>query len=132
MKISHIGIAVKSIEEALKKFGPLLNAGPVSTEVVADQKVKVASVRLESGVFELTEATSPDSPIAKFIDRRGEGIHHISLEVEDIAKELERLKRGGFQLIDEKPRRGAGGCLIAFIHPKSTSGVLVELSQKVA
>ncbi len=81
--------------------------------------------------WKLTESTSPDSPISKFLDRRGEGVHHLSFEVDDIRSELARLKKEGFQLIDEEPRKGAGGYWIAFIHPKSTNGVLVEISQKI-
>jgi methylmalonyl-CoA/ethylmalonyl-CoA epimerase len=130
-KLAHVGIAVKNLEDACKVFSKLLKIDHVETEVVADQKVKLAFFNAGGVSLELTEATSPDSLISKFIKKRGEGMHHLSLEVDDINAELARLKSEGFQLIDEKPRRGAGGYWIAFIHPKSTNGVLVEISQKV-
>jgi methylmalonyl-CoA/ethylmalonyl-CoA epimerase len=130
MKLSHAGIAVKNLEEATKLFSKLFNIQHIPTEEVADQKVRIGFCHVGNASIELTEATAPDSPIAKFIERRGEGVHHLSFEVEDIVSELARLKNEGFQLIDEKPRIGAGGYLIAFLHPKSTNGVLIELSQK--
>ena len=101
------------------------------TEAVPDQKVKLAFFHVGGASIELTEATSPESPIARFIEKRGEGVHHLSFEVEDINGEITRLKSEGVQMIDEKPRLGAGGNWIAFVHPKSTNGVLVEISQKV-
>ena len=129
-KLSHIGIAVKNLDEASKIFSKLFKIDHVETEEVADQKVKLAFFHVGGASVELTESTSPDSPIAKFIEKRGEGVHHLSFEVDDINAELARLKAEGFQLIDEKPRLGAGGYWIAFLHPKSTNGVLIEISQK--
>jgi methylmalonyl-CoA/ethylmalonyl-CoA epimerase len=130
-KLVHVGVAVKDLKEASKVFSKLLNVEHIETEEVADQKVKLAFFHAGGASIELTEATSPDSPIAKFIEKRGEGVHHLSFEVDDINAELLRLKAEGFQLIDEKPRKGAGGYWIAFIHPKSTNGVLIEISQKI-
>ncbi len=131
MKLTHAGIAVKNLEDATKIFSKLFNIEHIPTEEVADQKVRVGFCHVGDASVELTEATSPDSPIAKFIEKRGEGVHHLSFEVDDLEIELARLKGEGFQLIDEKPRVGAGGYLIAFLHPKSTNGVLIELSQKL-
>ncbi|MBI3195143.1 MAG: methylmalonyl-CoA epimerase [Ignavibacteriae bacterium] len=130
MKLSHAGIAVKNLNEATKLFSKLFHVQHIPIEEVADQKVRVGFCHVGNASVELTEATAPDSPIAKFIEKRGEGVHHLSFEVDDIESELVRLKSEGFQLIDEKPRIGAGGYLIAFLHPKSTNGVLIELSQK--
>jgi len=130
-KLTHVGVAVKDLEAASSLFARLLNAGAGKTELVADQQVKLTFFNVGETSIELTEAISPDAPIARFIERRGEGIHHISFEVDDIDAELVRLKSEGFQLIDEKPRRGADGHWVAFIHPKSTNGVLVEISQKI-
>jgi methylmalonyl-CoA epimerase len=127
MKISHIGIAVRNLAEAEKLFRTLLGDDDVQHEVVADQKVNIASFRIGDSMIELTEPTSSESPIAKFIEKRGEGIHHVALEVEDVDRELERLKKEGLQLIDEKSRLGAHDMRIAFLHPKSTNGVLIEL-----
>ncbi|MFI5252257.1 MAG: methylmalonyl-CoA epimerase [Bacteroidota bacterium] len=129
-KIAHLGIAVKDLETSGKTFSKLLNIDTASVEEVKDQKVKVAFFHLGDMSIELTESTTPDSPITKFIEKRGEGVHHVSLEVDDIRAELARLKSEGFRLIDEKPRIGAGGYLIAFVHPSSTNGVLIEISQK--
>jgi methylmalonyl-CoA/ethylmalonyl-CoA epimerase len=130
-KLSHAGIAVKNLDSAVAVYKKLFKIEEVKTETVEDQKVKIAFFHIGESSIELTEATSPDSPIAKFIEKRGEGIHHLSFEVDDISAELTRLKSEGFQLIDEQPRRGAGGYWIAFLHPKSTNGVLVEISQKM-
>ncbi len=131
MKLSHVGVAVKNLDESSKLFSKLFNVNHIPIEEVADQRVRVGFCHVGDASIELTEATAPDSPIAKFIEKRGEGVHHVSFEVDDIIAELKRLKEEGFQLIDEKPRVGAGGCLIAFLHPKSTNGVLVEISQKI-
>ena len=130
-KLTHVGIAVKNLEDSIKTFSKLFQSGTAGTESVPDQKVKLAFFHIGDTSIELTQATSPDSPIAKFIEKRGEGVHHLSFEVEDIKAEIARLKAEGFQLIDETPRLGAGGYWIAFIHPESTNGVLVEISQKV-
>lgn len=129
-RLLHIGIAVKDLDEAVRKFSVLLDSQRSHTETLEDQKVKLAFFHVGDVHIELTEATSSDSPIAKFIKNRGEGIHHLSFEVDDIHAELARLKSEGFQLIDETPRLGADGYWIAFIHPRTTNGVLVEISQK--
>lgn len=129
-KVHHIGIAVKELEESIEVFEKLLGSTVIEREEVEHQNVRLAMLGVGENKIELLEATNPDSPIAKFIDKKGPGIHHICFEVEDIVKELERLREHGFELIDQKPRRGADGCLVAFIHPKSTNGVLFELSQR--
>lgn len=129
-KVHHIGIAVKELEESIEVFEKLLGSTVIEREVVEHQNVRLAMLGVGENKIELLEATNPDSPIAKFIDKKGPGIHHICFEVEDIVKELERLREHGFELIDQKPRRGADGCLVAFIHPKSTNGVLCELCQR--
>lgn len=130
-KLVHVGVAVNDLDASVATFSKLLGIEDAPVETVADQKVRLAFFHTGGASIELTEPTSPDSPIAKFIAKRGEGVHHLSFEVDDIRAELARLKSNGFQLIDEEPRRGAGGCWIAFIHPKSTHGVLVEISQKI-
>lgn len=130
MKINHIGIAVKSIEEALKFYSERLGLESKEVVEVPEQKVKVIALQIGESRIELLESTSPDSPIAKFLEKRGEGIHHIAFEVTDIEKRLEELKEKGIRLIDEKPRQGAHGTRIAFIHPKSTQGVLIELVER--
>mgnify|MGYP003390137514 FL=1 len=130
MKINHLGIATKGIDEALKFWGDALGLENVHTEVVEDQKVRVAMMPLGESRIELLEPTSDDSPISKFIEKRGGGIHHIAVEVEDIAASLAKLKARGMRLIDESPRTGAEGCLVAFVHPSSANGVLLELVQK--
>ncbi len=129
MKINHLGIATKGIDEALKFWENALGLENVHTEVVADQKVRVAMLPIGESRIELLEATSEDSPIAKFLEKRGGGIHHIAVEVEDIEAALAKLKAEGMRLIDEKPRIGAEGCLVAFVHPSSANGVLLELVQ---
>jgi methylmalonyl-CoA/ethylmalonyl-CoA epimerase len=129
-KISHIGIAVKNLEASSAIFSKLLQINDPKTEEVKDQKVKLAFFHVGDMSIELTESTASDSPISRFIEKRGEGVHHVSFEVDDIHAELARLKSEGFQLIDEQPRMGAGGYWIAFVHPKSTNGVLIEISQK--
>ena len=130
MKINHLGIATKGIEEALKFWGDALGLESVHTETVEDQKVRVAMLPIGDTRIELLEATSEDSPIAKFIEKRGGGIHHIAVEVEDIEASLAKLKAEGMRLIDETPRLGAENCLVAFVHPSSANGVLLELVQK--
>src|SRR5437773_9403076 len=129
-KLIHVGIAVKNLEESTKLFGKLLGVEQAPTETVADQQVNVASFHFGGASVELTQATAAGSPIERFIERRGEGLHHLSFEVDDIEAELSRLKTAGFRLIDERPRLGSGGYWIAFLHPASTNGVLVEISQK--
>ncbi|WP_323053823.1 methylmalonyl-CoA epimerase [Thermoanaerobacter sp. RKWS2] len=128
--MDHIGIAVKSIEEASKFYKDVLGLEITGVEVVEEQKVKTAFIPVGDSEIELLESTSDDGPIAKFIEKRGEGIQHIALQVDDIEKTLEELKQKGIKLIDEVPRYGAGGAKIAFVHPKSTNGVLLELCQR--
>ena len=130
MKINHLGIATNGIDEALKFWQDALGLENVHTETVEDQKVRVAMLPIGDTRIELLEATSADSPIAKFLEKRGGGIHHIAVEVENIEESLMKLKKEGARLIDEKPRVGAEGCLIAFVHPSSSNGVLLELIQK--
>jgi methylmalonyl-CoA epimerase len=129
MKINHLGIATKGIEEALKFWEGALGLENVHTEVVEDQKVRVAMLPIGESRVELLEPTSDDSPISKFLEKRGGGIHHIAIEVEDIEAALAKLKSEGMRLIDETPRIGAEGCLVAFVHPASANGVLLELVQ---
>jgi methylmalonyl-CoA/ethylmalonyl-CoA epimerase len=127
MKINHLGIATKGIDEALKFWGDALGLENVHTETVEDQKVRVAMLPVGESRIELLEPISEDSPISKFLEKRGGGIHHIAVEVEDIRAALAKLKSEGARLIDEEPRNGAEGCLVAFVHPGSTGGVLLEL-----
>ncbi|MBR1419100.1 MAG: methylmalonyl-CoA epimerase [Synergistaceae bacterium] len=130
--IDHIGIAVKNIDEALKFWQDTLGVKCTGVEEVADQKVKTAFLPLKDSELELLEPTSSDSPVAKFMEKnngRG-GMHHVALRVENVEAALEELKAKGVRLIDEKPRRGAGGAMIAFIHPAATGGILLELSQR--
>ncbi len=130
MKISHLGIATKGIDEALKFWQDALGLENVHTETVEDQKVRVAMLPIGETNIELLEPTSEDSPIQKFLEKRGGGIHHIAVEVENIEASLAKLKNQGMRLIDEQPRVGAEGCLVAFVHPSSAGGVLMELVQK--
>ena len=132
MKIDHIGIATNGIEEAAAAYRDALGIQVTETEEVSGQKVRVAMLPIGESRIELLEATSADSPISKFLAKRGPGIHHIALRVEDIRARLADLKSKGARLIDEEPRTGAGGCLVAFIHPSSTGGVLIELVENVA
>jgi methylmalonyl-CoA epimerase len=129
LRIDHVGIAVKNLEEA-KKLYEAMGLKVTDIEEVAEQKVKVAFFPLEGSEIELLETTDPEGPIGKFIEKRGEGIQHIALRVDNIDAALEELKAKGIQLIDQKPRYGAGGARIAFLHPKSTFGVLVEISER--
>jgi methylmalonyl-CoA/ethylmalonyl-CoA epimerase len=129
MKINHLGIATKGIDEALKFWEDALGLENVHTEIVEDQKVRVAMLPIGESRIELLEPTSEDSPITKFLEKRGGGIHHIAVEVEDINAALLKLKEQGARLIDESPRVGAEGCLVAFVHPSSANGVLLELVQ---
>jgi len=129
MKINHLGIATKGIDEALKFWSDALGLENVHTEVVEDQKVRVAMLPIGESRIELLEPTSDDSPISKFLEKRGGGIHHIAVEVEDIEASINTLKAKGMRLIDERPRTGAEGCLVAFVHPSSANGVLLELVQ---
>lgn len=130
MKIAHIGIAVKSLEESVPNFENIFGVQASEVEFVEEQKVNVRKLHLENMDVELLEGTAPDSPITKFIEKRGEGIHHCSFEVSDINSALANAKDKGIQLINETPRIGADDMLIAFLHPKSTGGVLIEYTQK--
>ena len=130
MKIDHIGIATRGIDETARFWREVLNLEITETEEVAEQKVRVAMLSIGESRIELLEATSDDSPISKFLERRGPGIHHVAVRVEDIRETLAELKQKGARLIDAEPRMGAGGCLVAFVHPSSTGGVLLELVQQ--
>lgn len=130
--IDHIGVAVKSIDAALEFWERTLGVSCHGVEEVAEQKVKTAFLPLKDSEVELLEPTAEDSPVAKFIAKKGEGMHHMALRVDDLEAALAELKAKGVRLIDEKPRRGAGGALIAFIHPTATGGVLLELCQRQA
>lgn len=132
MKIEHIGIATRKIEDALEFWRDALGLQVVGTEEVAEQRVRVAMLPLGEPRIELLEPTSEDSPVAKFLEKRGAGIHHIAVRVDDIRVALARLKEQGARLIDESPRVGAGGCLVAFIHPASAGGVLLELVERTS
>ena len=132
MKIDHIGIATRGIEDAMTFYRDALGLDVAETEEVTEQKVRVAMLPIGDSRIELLEATSADSPIARFLEKRGPGIHHIALRVDDIRAALADLKQKGARLIDEEPRTGAGGCLVAFVHPSSTGGVLLELVEYLA
>ncbi len=125
-KINHIGIAVNSIEDAVKLYTEMLGLKLKDIEIVEDQKVRIAIIPVGESKIELIESTDPEGTIAKYIEKRGEGIHHLALETSDIQETLETLEKKGVQLIDKKPRRGIEGTSIAFLHPKSTK-VLIEL-----
>lgn len=129
-KIDHLGIAVKSIDAAMKVYTDILGLKVTGIETVEEQKVKTAFIPVGESTIELLESTSPDGPIAKFIEKRGEGIQHIALRVDNLEAKLKELKEKGVRFIDEKPRIGAGGAKIAFIHPKDTKGVLIELCER--
>jgi methylmalonyl-CoA/ethylmalonyl-CoA epimerase len=130
LKIDHLGIAVPNLEEALKFFVGALGLKATGEEIVAEQKVKVVFLPTGDSEFELLESTDPEGPIAKFIEKKGAGMQHVALRVENIDAALEELKAKGIQLIDQKPRYGAGGARIAFLHPKSTGGILLELCER--
>ena len=128
--IDHVGIAVKSIEQAGKFYTEILGLKIQDIENVADQKVNVAFLPITDSEVELLESTEPDGPVSKYIDARGQGLQHIAFRVENIEEALEELKSKGIRLIDQAPRNGAGGARIAFIHPKETNGVLVEICER--
>ena len=132
MKIDHIGIATRGIKDAMTFYRDALGLDSAEIEEVAEQKVRVAMLPLGESRIELLEATSADSPISGFLEKRGPGIHHIAVQVDDIRAALANLREKGARLIDEEPRHGAGGCLVAFVHPSSTGGVLLELVQNPA
>ena len=131
LKIEHIGIAVKSLEVSNLIFEKLLNTPQYKTEEVASEGVMTSFFQIGDSKIELLAATKADSPIAKFIEKRGEGIHHIAFEVADIRAEMTRLEREGFTLLNTEPKRGADNKLVCFLHPKGTNGVLVELCQSI-
>jgi methylmalonyl-CoA/ethylmalonyl-CoA epimerase len=129
IKLDHIGIAVKDMGAANEMYAKLLGKPHYKIETVATEKVATSFFQIGESKIELLEATDPDSPIAKFIEKRGEGIHHIAFEVSDIEAEIQRLESEGFVLINKTPKNGADNKLVAFLHPKSVGGVLVELCQ---
>ena len=130
-KIEHIGIAVKNLEESNNLFEKLFGKPPYKSEEVLSEGVRTSFFQTGTNKIELLEATNPDSPIAKFLEKKGEGIHHIAFDVSNILSEIERLKLEGFVLINEIPRKGADNKLVAFLHPKNTNGVLIELCQEI-
>ncbi len=130
-KIEHIGIAVSSLNESKKLFEKLLNTQAYKTEIVDSENVKTLFFKTNNSKIELLEATNSASPIAKFIEKKGEGIHHIAFEVEDIIVEIARLKAEGFLILNETPKIGADNKLVAFLHPKTTNSVLIELCQEI-
>lgn len=129
-RIDHIGIAVEDLEEAAKIYRDFLQLKVTDIEEVPEQKVKVAFIPIGDSEVELLEPTSKDSPVAKFIEKRGEGIHHLAFRVENLEEALARAQAAGIQLIDETPRPGAGGARIAFLHPRSSNRVLIELCER--
>ncbi|MFB7142302.1 MULTISPECIES: methylmalonyl-CoA epimerase [unclassified Bacillus (in: firmicutes)] len=128
-KINHIGIAVRDLETSIQLYTNILGLKLIGIETVESEKVRVAFIEIGEVKIELLEATSNESPIAKFIEKKGEGIHHIALETEDCEKQLEIIKEQGIKLINEIPKEGAHGSLVAFLHPNSTNKVLIELCQ---
>jgi methylmalonyl-CoA/ethylmalonyl-CoA epimerase len=128
-KINHIGVAVKNLEASMPLYRDVLGMAYEGMEEVVDQRVRVAFFAVGESRIELLEPTTPDSPIAKFLEKNGEGIHHVAYQVKDLAAILEELRQSGVRLIDEQPRCGAHGTKIAFLHPKATGGVLTELCQ---
>ncbi len=128
-KIEHIGIAVKSLSVSVPLFEKLLNSSCYKTELVDSEKVNTAFFKTGETKIELLESTDTESAISRFIDKKGEGIHHIAFDVQDIRSEMERLKKEGFILLNEEPKKGADNKLVCFLHPKSTNAVLIELCQ---
>jgi len=132
LKLDHVGIAVENLNEALKLYCGLLDLDVVGTELLEEQKLRTAFLPIGGTELELLESTDPEGPIGKFIAKKGPGVQHLAFLVDDIDSALEELKAAGIRLIDEKARYGAGGARIAFLHPKSTGGVLVELCERKA
>ena len=130
-KLEHIGIAVKDLESSSLLYQTMMGVESYKTETVESEMVITRFFRTGESKIELLAATSSESPIAKFIDKKGEGIHHMAFEVEDIKAEIERLKKEGFQLLNEEPKKGADNKWVCFVHPKSAGGVLVELCQSI-
>jgi methylmalonyl-CoA/ethylmalonyl-CoA epimerase len=131
LKIEHLGIAVKNLEQSNELFSKLFGKHPYKLEKVESEGVSTSFFMMGENKIELLEATNPDSAIAKFIEKKGEGIHHIAFEVEDIYAEMKRLQNEGFTLISAEPKKGADNKLICFLHPKGTNGVLIELCQEI-
>lgn len=129
-KIEHIGIAVKNLEKSNELFSQLFGKSPYKSESVASEGVTTSFFKAGPNKIELLEATNPESPIAKFIEKKGEGIHHIAFAVDDIHAEIKRLKKEGFIVLNDIPKKGADNKLVVFLHPKSTNGVLIELCQE--
>ncbi|MEM6894404.1 MAG: methylmalonyl-CoA epimerase [Bacteroidota bacterium] len=130
-KIEHIGIAVKDLETSNTVFEQLLGVAPYKQEAVDSEGVTTSFFKSGPNKVELLQATNPESPIAKFLEKKGEGVHHIAFSVDDIVSEIARLKKEGFTVLNETPKKGADNMLVAFLHPKTTNGVLVELCQKI-
>jgi len=131
LKVEHIGIAVKNMKDGIALYEKLLNSPCYKTETVESEKVNTAFFQKADTKIELLESTDPDGVIARFIDKKGEGLHHIAFEVADIRAEMERLRSEGFTILNEEPKRGADNKLVCFLHPKGTAGVLVELCQEI-
>ncbi len=132
LKLEHLGFAVKNLSEADEMYRRLLGTGPYKREKVPSEHVITSFFKVGEVKIELLEATSNESAIAGFIEKRGEGMHHVAFEVENIELEIQRLRAEGFQIINEKPKKGADNKLVTFIHPKSTKGILVELCQEIS
>ncbi|MEM8998635.1 MAG: methylmalonyl-CoA epimerase [Bacteroidota bacterium] len=130
-KVEHIGIAVKDLKKSNSLYSKLLGEQPYKLEEVASEQVRTSFFKSGPNKIELLEAMAPDSPIAKFLDKRGEGVHHIAFAVDDIVAEMERLKNEGFVVLGEVPKKGADNKLVCFLHPKATNGVLIELCQEI-
>ncbi len=130
-KIEHLGIAVENLEESNLLFEKLLGKAHYKIEEVASEHVMTSFFKVGPNKIELVASTNPDGPIAKFLEKKGEGIHHIAFEVKDIYKEMERLRNEGFRILNDKPKRGADNKLVCFVHPKSANGVLIELCQEI-
>jgi len=131
IRLEHLGIAVKNLEESNELFEKMLGRPLYKVEEVKSEHVKTAFFKIGESKIELLEATAPESAIAKYVEKRGEGIHHVAFEVEDIHAEMERLKSEGFRLLNEEPKRGADNKLVCFVHPKSANGILLELCQEI-
>jgi len=131
LKLEHIGIAVKDLENSNELFKKLFGKSHYKIESVDSEHVNTSFFKVGRTKIELLEATHPDSAIAKYLEKRGEGIHHIAFEVKDIYKEMKRLEKEGFRIINDKPKKGADNKLVAFLHPKSANGVLIELCQEI-
>ncbi|TAH41195.1 MAG: methylmalonyl-CoA epimerase [Bacteroidetes bacterium] len=131
LRIEHLGIAVKDCEQANKLFALLLGTNPYKSEMVESEKVNTSFFKVGESKVELLESTDPSGPIGKFIEKRGEGIHHVAFEVDNIHEMMKQLEASGFRLLSDEPKRGADNKLVCFLHPKSTNGVLVELCQEI-